>query len=98
MNKHILDGEEWAYLIFLTFLGIMFLHQAWANLVQHKISKFSFDRILLILSENFASPKNRMETRKLIKDPKRLLISGLIALLGFLGFVQEIIKWWKKLF
>jgi hypothetical protein len=96
MDKHILNGEEWAYLIFIAFLAIMFLYQAWANLVQRTISKFSFDRILLILSDNFASPKNRMKTRELIKDPKRLLISGLIAMLGFLGFVQEIIKWWKK--
>jgi hypothetical protein len=98
MLKNILNTEEWVYLIFITLLSIMFFHQAWANLIQRKISKFSFDRLMLILSDSFASSKNRMETRKLIKDPKRLLISGLIALLAFMGFITEIIKWLKNFF
>lgn len=98
MNQNILDSEEWAYFIFITLLSIMFLHQAWENLIRHRVSKFSIDRLLLILSDNFASSKHRMETRKLSTDPKRLLIFGLMALLGFMGFVQEIIKWLNKFF
>jgi hypothetical protein len=68
----------------------MFLHQTWANLIQRKVSNFSLDRLILVLSEKFANPKNRVETRKLSKDPKRLTIFGLFSLLAFLGFVKVI--------
>ena len=98
MGTNILDNEEWIYLIFIILLSIMFFHQSWANIIQRKISIFSFDRIMLILSDGFANSKNRMETRKLSKDPKRLLISGLIALLAFMGCIREIINWYKKFF
>jgi hypothetical protein len=98
MGANILDNEEWVYLIFITLLSIMLFHQAWANIIQRKISKFSFDRIMLILSDRFANSKNRTETRRLSKDPKRLLILGLIALLAFMGFIKEIINWFMKFF
>ncbi len=98
MGTNILDNKEWVYLIFIVLLSIMFFHQAWANIIQRKVSVFSFDRIMLILSDRFANSKNRMETRRLSNDPKRLLISGVIALLAFMGFIKEIINWFTKFF
>ncbi len=98
MGTNILENKEWVYLIFITLLAIMFFHQAWANIIQRKVSIFSFDRIMLILSDRFANSKNRRETRRLSQDPKRLLISGLIALLAFIGFIKEIINWYTRFF
>ncbi len=93
MQSNSIPTEEWGYFFFIFALGIMFLHQAWANLIQQKVSKFSIDRLMILISDSFASPKNRAETRRLSKDPKRLLIFGLFSLLAFLGFVKIVYEW-----
>jgi hypothetical protein len=92
MSKNILFGD-WLFFFSVLFLAAMFLYQAWANLVQRKVSNFSIDRLMLVLSEKFASPKNRAETRRLSKDQKRLIIFGLLSLLYFLACVKTIFAW-----
>jgi len=93
-----INNDKWIQLFLFALFALIFLQQSWANLVQRKISMLSIDRLVIFLSENFANHKNKIETRRLSKNPKRLTIQGLIALLAFLGFLRLIFEWIDKHF
>lgn len=93
MNTSSITSGDYFQLFLFIFLALTFFHQFWANVIQKRISIFSIDRIIVFLSDIFASHKNKIETRKLSKDPSRLIMQGILALLTFLGFLREIYKW-----
>jgi hypothetical protein len=98
MNPYNTITDDWIYLVILISFAVMFFHQSWANLIQKKVSSFSIDRLIILLSEKFANEKNKIETMKLSKDPKRIVFQGLIALFAFIGFLRNIFEWITKHF
>lgn len=84
------------------FLGIYFLitilssYQAWENLVNKRISKFSFDALLLLLIFTFGDDKTRKRARATEKDLTRITALGIYALLAMVGGVYVIVQWFNK--
>ncbi len=87
---------DWLYLTFLFVALILSFHQAWENFINKRISRFSVDRWMLFLSDSFASKENRDRTKKLSKDPKRLVVLGVYAMLAFIESAHQIYKWVLK--
>jgi Trk-type K+ transport system membrane component len=84
------------FFVFLVALSIMFLHQAWENIVNKRVSKYSLDALVVHLSNQFANATNRARTQQLSKDPKRLFILGFFVLLASIKGVMEAYSWMIK--
>lgn len=96
-NSH-LATIDWLFLAFLIMALLMSLHQAWENFFNKRISRYSVDRLILYLSDNFASTENRSRTKQLSKDSKRLFLLGVYAFLTFVESIHQIYKWITKNF
>jgi len=88
-----IKSDDWIILLVYILFGFIFLQQAWANLIQKSVSMFSLDRFAIVISELFANKEHKAETRRLSKDPTRLRMQGILALLFLLGSIREIYKW-----
>ena len=88
-----LDIVDWSYFSFLAVAFILSLHQGWENFVNKRISRYSVDRWMLFLSEKFASKEHHSHTKELAKDPKRLLVLGIYAVIVFVKSSQQIYVW-----
>ena len=84
------------FFIFLILLSLMFFYQAWENLINKRVSKFSLDTLIIFMSNAFANPTIQNRTLKQSKDPKRLFLMGLFALLVFIRGSIEIYSWTKN--
>ena len=84
---------DWYFLITDILLTLMFLLQAWENLIKKRISKFSIDALGFYLASTFTSRKGRQRALELSKDPKRIFLFGIFAILGTIGGIYETIIW-----
>jgi len=84
------------FFIFLITLSLLFFYQAWENIIKKTISKYSFDALILFLSNKFANPTNRANTQRVSKDRTRLFLLGMFCLLvSIKGFIESY-SWMMK--
>ena len=84
------------FFLFLVTLSLLFFYQAWENIVNKRVSKYSLDALILFLSNNFANPTNRANTQRLSKDRTRLFLFGMFCLLASIkGFIESY-SWMMK--
>ena len=83
---------DWFFLALFIALAIMFILQAYVNLVKNKISTFSYDALGFFLLR-FSKKYSSKSIRKMKTDIKRIRVFGVLALLGAAGSIREIVRW-----
>jgi hypothetical protein len=79
-------------LILIIILTAIFIGQAWVNFYKRKLSNFSIDALSLFLAKTISRGKSKQRLNVLMKDPKRIVIFGIFAILGAGSGIYQIIK------
>jgi hypothetical protein len=82
----------WEAIIINSILIIMFLGQAWVNFRHKRLSRFSIDALGFFLATTFLGRRTRQRTLALRNDPKRILVWGILAILGATGGIYQIVE------
>ena len=83
-----------AMLIAIAFvLAVMFFHQAWENIVNQRVSKFSLDALFVTLGLRFGTHAMRKRIRNVIRSPARMRWAGMYALALALTSLALMVIW-----
>ncbi|HUI88313.1 MAG TPA: hypothetical protein VLX61_06265 [Anaerolineales bacterium] len=89
------DQIDWLFSVFGCLFRIMFLYEAWTNLVKNQVSQFSIDALLWPIILSVSRPKVRKRIVATQNDPRRLTPLSLIASLAGISFLYGIIEWFR---
>lgn len=98
MNNSIVTSFDWFFLISGVFIIIMFVHQAWCNLVYVKVSKFSLDAFLVWFFLKYGNARARNRISDFQKTPGRIMMFGIYALMVVVGDVYQLFLFLKDIF
>ena len=87
----------WEALLINIILTVIFLFQAVVNFHKRKLSKFSIDALGLFLATTLFGGKIRQRALALRNDSKRIFIWGVLAILGAISSIYEIVILVKSL-
>ena len=88
--------SHWITLAIFCFLTIMFLYEAWVNLVNQKVSRFSVDGVLVYIFRRVGTKKTRKNAKDFPRNKGEIIFFGICALLAGLKGILEIIAWIGK--
>ncbi len=75
-----LTALDWFFMLLTGLLVIMFFYQAWENIVNRRISRWSLDALGVSLGYRFGSDRTRERIQKVTRTPKRMFLAGIYAL------------------
>ena len=87
---------NWFFLSLYCLGAIMFLAEAWVNIINQKVSKFSIDAFLLFLAQRIGTRQMRKNAKAFPKNKWDIIFVGIWVLLGGIGAIQEIVIWFNK--
>ena len=88
---------NWMVFCFFILSTMVLLYQSWANVINKKLTSFSFDA-LTMLYIRILRGKNAFANAKklLVQDPKRIRTLGIYAFCGALASTYIAIDWYFK--
>ena len=92
------DLFDRSVLAFFTLLSVMFLGEAWVNIVNKRVSNFSIDYFCKFLAQRVGTKKSRQIARGFPHNKLEIIILGTWAFCAGLAAIQELILWWNKIY
>lgn len=80
----------WITLAVLCLLTIMFLYEAWVNLVHQKVSRYSLDTLLMYILSKVGTKKTKGNAATFPRNKTEIIMVGICALAAGLKGLQEI--------
>lgn len=80
-----------AGIVFRCLLTLMFLGEAWVNIVNKKVSRFSIDGLLAFMLKKFGPEKFKQNVSNFPRNKTEIIILGCCALLAGLRGVYDIL-------
>ena len=87
------ESSNISSLVFLFLITLMFLGEAWVNIINKRISTFSVDALILFLVQRIGTKKTKANARSFPRNKTEIIVLGICALYAGLKGVQEILIW-----
>ncbi len=98
MAEYAPTPADWLILVATCVLAIMFLHEAWENLVHRRPSRYGLDAAFVWLGIKFGCEPVRGRVRKATGNPHRMLAAGFYALCLGIGMLYVIFNWFRSFY
>ena len=82
---------DWLFLGLNVIFTIMFLAEAWVNIIDQRVSSFSLDAVLLYLVKNIGTRKSKQNARAFPRNKAEIIFLGSCALLTGLKAAQQVV-------
>lgn len=88
--------SDWFFLLLIFVMTMMLLYEAWVNIINQDVSRFSFDAILLFLLQRIGTKRTKQNALAFPRKKANIIILGIFMLIAGLYGVQQIISWFNS--
>jgi hypothetical protein len=89
------ETSTWLGFWLIIIMVMILLIQGWVNIVDHKLTKISFDALMLIYLRVLRGKKSMENSKRLLEnEPKRTRTLGIYACLGALYGIYLALDWY----
>jgi hypothetical protein len=90
------DIFDWITLTIFCLLTTMFLYEAWVNLIDHKVSRFSLDTLIVYILQRVGTKKTKQNAKVFPRNKTEIILIGIWVFGAGLKGIQEIVIWIDK--
>lgn len=92
----LLNDRDLANFIFGFLLSLMFIGQAWVNIIKNEVSKFSVDALIIFLAQKLGSREVQKRFSSFPRNKAEIVILGIFALLTGIKVMQNTVQYLLK--